>query len=293
MKDCKELNNFRKIYHIDKKESMPIFEGEVIITEKVDGSQFSFGVFDGVLICRSKGSFLDTESPQALFKSSVEQAKQMFYDNILTEGLTYHCECMESKKHNKLSYDRVPKRNMVLYAVRGNDGEMLSEDFRDTECLRLGVENIKTLYKGLLDREGCYQFLEKLISEESYLGGCSMEGCVINDGQVYSKFVSPAFKEVINSKKVGVTFKDKLNIYKYTFKSQARWDKAIQRVRENGKLTETPKDIGLLIKEVINDVKEEEENEIKEWLFNNLFKEIASASVFGFPDYYKDEILKD
>lgn len=47
---------FPKILHIGDKQILDLFEGEVEITEKIDGSQLGFGKTpEGELIIRSKG----------------------------------------------------------------------------------------------------------------------------------------------------------------------------------------------------------------------------------------------
>lgn len=44
---------FPKILHLGDKAIRDIFDEEVEITEKVDGSQFGFGIVEGELIIRS------------------------------------------------------------------------------------------------------------------------------------------------------------------------------------------------------------------------------------------------
>ena len=41
--------------------------GPVVVEEKVDGSQFSFGRFEGVLRVRSKGKEMEPERPEKMF----------------------------------------------------------------------------------------------------------------------------------------------------------------------------------------------------------------------------------
>ena len=44
------------------KQISDLFDGEVEITEKLDGSQFGFGRVDGELVIRSKGREIDLEA---------------------------------------------------------------------------------------------------------------------------------------------------------------------------------------------------------------------------------------
>ena len=53
--------------------------------EKVDGSQFSFGRFDGELRVRSKGKEMVVDAPEKMFQRAVDQAKFL----PLTDGWTY------------------------------------------------------------------------------------------------------------------------------------------------------------------------------------------------------------
>lgn len=50
------ISAFPKIFAIGTKYIDSIFDNEVEITEKVDGSQFAFGKIDGEVYCRSKGN---------------------------------------------------------------------------------------------------------------------------------------------------------------------------------------------------------------------------------------------
>ena len=43
------IHSYSKVYQIGHKVIRDIFNDEVLIEEKIDGSQFSFGVIDGVL----------------------------------------------------------------------------------------------------------------------------------------------------------------------------------------------------------------------------------------------------
>ena len=50
-----QINSYPSVMQIGHKMIADIFSGEVIVEEKIDGSQFSFGVINGELTCRSKG----------------------------------------------------------------------------------------------------------------------------------------------------------------------------------------------------------------------------------------------
>ena len=107
------------------------------------------------------------------------------------------------------------------------------------------------------------------------------------------KYVSERFKEVnhrnCKSKK---NDQAKIDIFKERFRTEARWDKGIQHLRDNGKLENSPRDIGILIKEIQRDVEEEEKEHIKNFLYREFGKGIIRHSTRDFPEYYKKEILK-
>ena len=54
-----------------------LFEGPVVVEEKIDGSQFSFGLIGGQLRVRSKGVEINTLSPEPLFNRAIETAQKL------------------------------------------------------------------------------------------------------------------------------------------------------------------------------------------------------------------------
>jgi hypothetical protein len=75
-------------------------------------------------------------------------------------------------------------------------------------------------------------------------------------------------------------------------RTPARWNKAVQHLREEGKLTQTPKDIGPLIKEVQRDVFAECTEDIKEALFKWAQGQISRGVIAGLPEFYKQELAR-
>ena len=51
-----------------------LLDGGVSVQEKIDGSQFSFGVTDGELLCRSRGRQIVIEEVDSLFAKAVDTA---------------------------------------------------------------------------------------------------------------------------------------------------------------------------------------------------------------------------
>jgi hypothetical protein len=113
------IPSYPKIYHIGDREIPNMFEGEVEVTEKIDGSQFTFGFNEnGTFECRSKGQMIDMEHP-GMFAIAVEQAKRIIKEHFYSgcKRLYFYTEFLIKSKHNKLCYDRVPKGKRVLQSI--------------------------------------------------------------------------------------------------------------------------------------------------------------------------------
>ena len=66
------INSYPKIYNIGHKYILDLFNEEVSVQEKIDGSQISFGVIDGELCARSKGKDLVLDAPEKMFNKAIE-----------------------------------------------------------------------------------------------------------------------------------------------------------------------------------------------------------------------------
>lgn len=145
---------------------------------------------------------------------------------------------------------------------------------------------------------------EALMDTVSVLGGVKIEGIVIKNYQrsliinqsciqsiTCAKLVSEEFKEVHRGRWKGEETKGgKLEQFYNQFRTPARWAKAVQHLRERGELTETPKDIGALFKEVSIDIETEEKEFIMEQLYLMHRKDLLKHATHGMPEWYKKEI---
>ena len=291
------LPSYGKIWNMGHRQLEKLFEGPVVVQEKVDGSYFSFGLVDGRLQARSKSSPLDLDAPEKMFALGVETVKRL--ESQLTPGYVYCGEYLNRPKHNTLAYDRVPAQNVILFdiEIEARSEKWLSVDDLAREAERLGLEYVPTF-----NGEWTYTALTEVLDTISILGGQKIEGLVVKnydqfglDGKMLrGKHVSEAFKEVHQGdwKKRHPSGGDiKLDLAQ-AFRTPARWNKAIQHLREAGQLTGTPKDIGLLLKEINQDVLAECAPEIKERLFKWVWKDLSRELTKGFPEYYKDQLLK-
>ncbi len=290
-------HSYPKIYALGHRAIKDLFADEVIVEEKIDGSQFSFGIFNGELKCRSKGAQIHLEAPEKMFQKAVDTVKELAL--YLNDGWTYRGEYLAKPKHNTLNYSRVPKDHIILFDINPNEEEYLTYEDKRTEAQRLELEIVPLIHLGLVDTP---TGLMALMDRESWLGGCKIEGMVIKNYHKFGpdkkvlmgKYVSEAFKEKhkIDWKKSNPSKSDVVALLGDSLRSEARWDKAIQHLRECGALTNSPKDIGVLLKEIQADIRSECEGEIRQTLFDHAWKSISRNVIRGFPEYYKDKLMK-
>ncbi|MGD9381597.1 MAG: RNA ligase family protein [Candidatus Thorarchaeota archaeon] len=299
------ITAFPKIFHLGADYIGRIFDNEVEVTEKIDGSQFIFGKIDGELLMRSKGTMIHDYRDRAendLFYPVIQHVMELDEQGQLPDGLVFYGETLCRPKHNTLKYERVPKNNFALFGV-----STLAKSFeQDHDTLkayaeRLDVDVVPLLYRGWIETaEDIKQFLDK----PSVLGGVNAEGVVVKNYQqpfllggqpipvMAGKYVTEAFKEVHR----GTWAKEntgagKWATFKEGYKTEARWEKAVQHLRESNDLEDSPRDIGKLIAEVKRDIAEEEREIIKQFLWNHFGKDVLRVAVAGLPEWYKQKLL--
>lgn len=262
-------------------------------------SQFSFGVFNGELKCRSKGVVIQLGDPtsEGMFKQGIDTVRSI--QDKLVDGYTYRGEYLQKAKHNALAYDRHPTGHIILFDINYGQEAYLPYDRVVKEGERLGLEVVPLLYEGMVSDP---TQLLNLLERTSVLGGAKIEGFVIknyfkfgDDKKVLmAKHVSEAFKEIHHKEwaSANPTGKDILAMLGDKYGTPARWHKAITHLRDAGLLTDSPKDIGPLMKEVNADVLAECKEEIKEDLFKWAWSHIARRITSPLPQYYKDYLLK-
>jgi hypothetical protein len=292
------LRSYPKVWNIGHPYVRELFEGEVYVQEKVDGSQFSFGVLDGVLYCRSKGRQIHLPTDDKLFFQATETAQALARAGKLEEGWIYRGEVLHQPKHNALEYGRIPVGCIMLFDIdTGLEDRMLPADLA-FQASNLGLESVPLLHFGeILAADE----LAELLETESVLGNTKVEGVVVKnydrwgrDGkQLMGKFVSEKFREA-HTKAWGESNKSQKAIVQAVaegLRTEARWEKAVQHLREAGKLQTAPQDIGPLIIEVQRDIVEEEEERIKDVLWRSFKKDILRGSTRGLPEWYKRKLL--
>ena len=296
------IDSYCKVYQLGHRAIKDLFLDEISVEEKIDGSQFSFQVIEidnevwaNVLKCRSHHQQINLDEVPKMFEEAVQTARNLM--PTLHIGWTYCCEYLSEPKHNVLAYDRVPKGNLIIFDIERGLQDFLSPEERDIEAARIGLESVPTYFKGKLHKyEDAMGFLETT----SVLGGQQVEGLVFKnhhrfseqDGKILvGKFVRDSFKELHNkeyktqSKHIAEQIGESLN-------TEARWLKSIQHLRDQDLITDSPKDIGPLLKAINEDVLEECVEDIKERLLKYHWKTICKTMTRGFPSFYKDLLAK-
>lgn len=293
--------SYGKIYRLGHRYVSDILVGEVVVQEKVDGSQFKFEVIEDELHAYSKREELgvpDTKNIDKNFRGAVEYLKSIAGD--LDPRYMYYGEVIRSQRHNALRYDNVPSNQIVLFDIRGkNSASYLSQDFLEGEAKRLNVESIPELFVGS-GQDVTKEFLDDLLKTKSFLGGATIEGVVIKNYEqrdaygkpAMAKYVREDFKELNHGKpaKNKVTPLDKI-IGRYS--TEARWQKAYQRLSEEGKINGELSDIPLLLKEANQDLTAEEKDSIIEALWKTFGKKVITGANRGLPLWYKQKLNSD
>lgn len=288
MTTLKGTHQYPKIYALGSAEVADILKYQVEVTEKVDGSQIGFGVINGELIIRSKSSLIVQSQPNKLFANAT--AYIISIKDRLDPGWFYYGECLQSPRHNKLKYERVPRNNIALYGVKDDEGVFCAYDEVHEIASILEVDCVPLLGYGHRTVEDLERYIKL---NKSFLGG-DIEGIVINSGCGLAKLVRQEFKEVMREKRPKAVQGDTDKAVQETFAAfctQARWDKAIQHLRESGEIVGSNSDIGLIIREIQRDVLEEEGEYVKELLWSMFRRKFLSAVVEGFPKYYQERLL--
>jgi hypothetical protein len=293
------IKAFPKIFAIGTDYIRDIFDGTVEVTEKIDGSQFDFGKVNGELFMRSKGKMIIPDAPEKMFNKAVDYVQTVA--DLMPNNTVFYSEYLKTERHNTLHYGRVPRNNLMLFGVSDTFGSKFNMGTAEYSDI-LGIEHVPVIHYGQI---GSASELVSLLETESILGGCKIEGVVVKNyakqfllgGQpmplMMGKFVSEAFKET-NQKtwKGEKTGKGKWETFCEGYRTEPRWHKTIQHLRDSGDLENSPRDIGKLIKEIQRDIIEEEKPAIMEFLFKEFGGELLRKAIGGFPEWYKQQLLE-
>lgn len=292
------MRKWAKIFTAGDVFAKDILEGEVSITEKVDGSQINFGVNRGIPLFASKGADIEPDSAQKLFRPAI--AHILSVQGALREGWTYHGETLAAPRHNTLAYERVPKGHIALYGVVNDGGEYLAYDDVKAESERLQIECVPEIWRGDGSAIGKFsEFADEMLKRVSFLGAELIEGIVLkNYGRAIqyhglyfpltqAKYVSERFKE---RHKDNPEFSGPMDKLGRMVRTDARWDKAVQGLRESGEFTGTVKDIGACLKRLHQDIDAEDVEFFKDELWKLFGRDIKKMACRGFPEWFKKRL---
>lgn len=290
-----ELSDYSKVHQLYHREVYRMKGHQVVVQEKIDGSQISFQRKDEKLFVRSKNQMIDIENPDGMFANAVNVLK----DRPLPFGYVFRGEYLKTPKHNVLDYDRIPKDHIIIYDIEVGDGTNHYHQPAEVERITLGngFEVVPTLWTGLFD-DIDQKLIDRLMKTQSVLGGQLIEGLVIKcydvfdsrDKTLMCKFVRPEVREMISGNH-GKTRKDIIEEIGERLATPARFEKAVQHLRDSNMLVGEPKDIGVLMRELNRDF-EEHVDEVKNLLYANFRKDILRIANRGFATWYKDLLLK-
>jgi hypothetical protein len=175
------ISSYPSVFALGHKAIADIFTGDVILEEKIDGSQFSFGIIDGELQCRSKGKNLILDAPEKMFVRAIETVRSV--ESLLTPEYIYRGEYLEKPKHNTLAYARTPRHYIIGFDIVTAPETYLSPAEKYTEFERIGLECVPAFYSGKVDNLAMFNtFLER----ESILGGTKIEGVVVKNYALFT-----------------------------------------------------------------------------------------------------------
>jgi hypothetical protein len=243
---------------------------------------------------------LNLDCPQKMFQLAVDNLK----DLMLPDGYVFRGEFLNKPKHNVLAYDRVPLRNIIIYDIEIGDGTNEYMSVREVQATAdmYGFEVVPTFHVAEFDNiMANTEMLDGFLDTVSILGGQKIEGVVIkcyerldsDDKILMAKYVRPDFKEMNGG---GANRPNKAAITDAIvakFNTVARYEKAVQHVREDVGLLGEMKDIGPLMRELNKDFEDECADDVKDMLYKYYRKVILRGVTQGFPEWYKGKLLDD
>lgn len=287
------IHSYPSIYNLGHKAVSEILSGDVLIEEKVDGSQFSFARIGDTLLAKSRKKELFLDAPESMFANAIATIQTIA--DKLHDGWVYRGEYLNTPKHNTITYDRIPQKHIVIFDICDGLESYLSYEDKIEEAARIGLEIVPIIHYGEV---GSLDQFNEMLQADSFLGGSKVEGVVIKRYDLFTpdkkvmmaKYVSEAFKEKHQKEWKPGSGKDVIQLLIEELKTEARWQKAVQHLAESGALENSPRDIGGLIKEIQSDVAEEEKEYVSNKLFQHFWPQIRRRLTDGFPEWYKQEL---
>jgi len=227
---------------------------------------------------------------------------------MLNPNYIYHGECVSRPRHNQVSYQRTPKMFFILFEVENIETKsFLDYPNKSKEGERLGLEVSPILFQGngQSDERQVHIILQKMEDGEleSILGG-QPEGLFIknysknNKWPQLIKLVRETFKEEQGMKKDPSSriqsAEDLCQMLGKQYDVLPRYHKAVQHLKESKKgLSNSMKDVGLLVKELDKDLLKEHQEDLAVALLGYFFPHIAKYSREGLTEWYSKELDRE
>jgi hypothetical protein len=298
-----EISSYSSPLALGHKHLDGFWEGTVIVSEKIDGSQISFTTDDEYrLSIRSRKAMIDPTDTKGMFAPAVATIVELNTDGYLSPGVIYRAEAVCKPKHNSIVYGRAAKGGLVLFDVDDGGGQSyLSAEEVQAVAKNLSIDYAPT-YALFENRVPRLEELEDMLVFESVLGG-KIEGIVLKNygklGQdhkvLMAKMVRPEFKEMQRHewKEANPGRGDIMERIIAKYKTDARWMKAVQHLREEGEIEGIPQDIPIIMREIQADIWHEESEDIIDALLNAFRGELQRGFTRGFADWYKGLLAKE
>lgn len=295
---------FPKIFALGNHMVADIFDDEVEITEKIDGSQIGWRWIGDNFVVRSHGREIYNEAigltcDDPMFIKAVDHLVSV--KQTIPRGIMFYGECLCKPRQSTLTYNQTPLNYIALFGAQFDD-----ESWTSWVNLRYFAALMHIDIAPLLVARGktnAQQALE-LLDMESFLGGQKIEGIVVKSFKPWmpfgtieyiksAKIVSERFKETHREHwGYSNTSQGGLESLKQSIRTEARWRKAIQHLREDGEFTDDLRSIGPAIKRINVDIEEEEKEDLKEALWNLYRKDLLRAATNGFAEWYKLQLAQ-
>lgn len=313
----KGIPSYTKILTLGSSMTENALAGDIIIQEKIDGSQFSFGLNeDKQLVFRSKSVAMYIDNFSQMFQEGIQYVTSI--EKLIKERFEsdtyFYCEYLRQPVHNTLKYEKIPKNHLILFDILSK-GAWAKRNDLEAAAVILGIDVIPELWKGNLGKylreknEKGYStpgdFFKRMTETViSCLGNEIIEGVVIKNYEqtillgghvfpLFTKFVREGFKERNDLNWKTGSRKGKTEEYISSFQNENRWKKALFYLRDKGLLQNHPKDLALLIPRVKEDIIEEEKENIKNFFYNTYKDEIVRTATRGLPEWYKLHLLEN
>lgn len=308
------MKSYPKISQSYKEEAAGIYEGNICVEEKIDGSQFRGKITtDGEIFCGSHNSKGD-DPPDSMFNIAIEQFNKIFAGYKPEFETVVFCEYLKSTKQNTINYERVPKHNLILFDVQV-DTLFLSRRNKELFAIKFDMEITPLLFVGdgseISENDKILPSKqEEFLAKKSVLGHAenskfkTIEGFVIkNYDKLYDverfrnyeesthpwmciKIVNEKFKEVNHEENPNRT--NKFEELKSNYRTKSRMLKTIQHLQEEGNLKYELSDLQILVPSVIDDIVIEEKEGIKDALWRIFGREITGNASKEMINVYKE-----